>query len=103
MNASLEQKAVRTAILTGFQSIRPRFCTPQSDLLVWLVDAHARHGKSTAQMTEAFERYSASTEHIAVRGHELADFTHQRWDDMVLFGPKGSDVAVKTQFFETQV
>src|SRR4051812_13893305 len=79
--------------LTGFQSIAPRFRTSQSDGLKWLVDAHLRAGGIEKSAIEAmFDRYGASAEHIEARGHELADFTHRRWDEMALFGPKGSDL-----------
>ena len=93
-----------TYVLTGFQSITPRFRTPQSELLSWLVDAHVRAGGVERSAMEAmFERCSASAEHIAARGHELADFTHRRWDEMALFGLQGSDLGQKTRFFEERV
>jgi predicted naringenin-chalcone synthase len=87
--------------LTGFQSILPRFSTSQNDLLSWLAEAHVRAGGVEQSFMEAlFSRYSASADHIARRGHELEDFTHRRWDAMRLFGPKGSDLGMKTRFFE---
>ena len=51
-------------------------------------------------MEAMLARYSASAEQIITRGHELADFTHRRWDEMELFGPGGSDLGRKTRFFE---
>ncbi len=102
--------------LSGFQSIAPRFRTTQKDGLSWLVDAHVRaetpHPRSLSlgqrdgvrgDIEAMFERYGASAEHIDARGHELADFTHRRWDEMTLFGPKGSDLGQKTRFFDERV
>src|SRR5687768_7100117 len=87
--------------LSGFQSIAPRFCTPQRELLKWLVEAHVRAGGVERSSMEALmERYSASAEHIISRGHELEDFSHLRWNEMRLFGPAGSDLEKKTRFFD---
>lgn len=93
-----------TGFLSGFQSIRPEFVTSQKDLLNWLVEAHARAGQSDrATYAALFERFSAAADHIAQRGHELADFSHQRWEAMRLFGPAGSDLSHKTAFFAERV
>src|SRR4051812_49378691 len=90
--------------LTDFESIAPAFSTAQSDLLSWLVEAHLRAGGVERPVIEAmFERYSASADHIAARGHELEDFPHRQWDAMRLFGPKGSDLGQKTHFFAERV
>jgi predicted naringenin-chalcone synthase len=87
--------------LTGFESVAPRYRTRQTELLDWLAEAHVRAGAGDrATMAALLERYSASAEQIAVRGHELEDFTHRDWDRMCLFGPGGSDLAQKTRFFE---
>jgi predicted naringenin-chalcone synthase len=92
------------SFLTGFHSVPTRYRTDQGELLDWLADAHARAGAySRTEMVDAFARYSASAEHIAARGHELEDFCHRRWEAMRLFGPKGSDLGDKTQFFQERV
>ena len=94
----------KRTFLSGFHSIRPRFQTLQTDLLNWLVEAHSRAGgPEPSQMNTLFQRYSASPDYIASRGHELADFNHRRWNEMRLFGPKGSDLREKTLFFEERV
>jgi predicted naringenin-chalcone synthase len=90
--------------LAGFRALPPRHVTSQQELLSWLVDAHVRAGGSELQtMRSLFDRYSASMEHIASRGHWLDDFTHRDWELMELFGPGGSDLAAKTRFFDTTV
>ncbi len=90
--------------LTGFQIIAPRFRSTQKALLGWLMSAHARSGTlSRDQIESLFARYSASPEQIAFRGHELSDFTHERWEDMRLFGTEGSDIARKTEFFDESI
>src|SRR5262245_58719109 len=93
-----------TCYLTDFQIRAPRFSTSQAELLSWLVEAHMRSGQVERSLMEAlFAHYSASGEQIAKRGHELADFSHRRWDDMRLFGPAGSDLEQKTRFFDERV
>jgi predicted naringenin-chalcone synthase len=90
-----------TFYVTGFQTITPRFRTAQCELLSWLAEAHERAGGIERPLIEAlFARYSASAEHIHIRGHEPADFTHRRWDEMEFYGPKGSDLGKKTRFFD---
>jgi predicted naringenin-chalcone synthase len=94
----------RTIYLTGFQAIAPRFRSTQEALLDWLIAAHARSGGIPREsMKSLFTRYGASPEQIASRGHELADFTHQRWEDMRLFGGERSDIGRKMEFFDESV
>lgn len=101
---SLGRNRSAPSFLTGFQSIAPRYRSAQDDLLSWLVDSHARTGSVERHVMEPlFARYSAASEQIAYRSHELADFTHRRWDEMRLFGPQGSDLGKKTRFFEERV
>jgi predicted naringenin-chalcone synthase len=96
--------AARGCFLTGFHSIAPRYRITQEESLSWLAQAHVRAGRiDHPAITAILERYSASSEHIAFRGHEPADFTHQRWQEMELFGPKGSDLGQKTRFFDDRV
>ncbi len=93
-----------TLYLTGFHTIPPRFTTSQAELLDWLVEAHVHTGGlGRDALTSMFARHSASSEHIAFRGHELEDFSHRRWEEMELFSPKGSDLGEKTKFFEESV
>jgi predicted naringenin-chalcone synthase len=97
-------KPTRTRYLSGFQSTPPRFQTSQAQLLNWLVNAHVRSGTIERTAIEAlFAHCGASSEHISSRGHELADFTHERLDDMRLFGTHGSHLGEKTRFFDERV
>ncbi len=94
----------QSIFLSGFQSIFPRFRTSQAALLNWLIEAHLRAGGANRQSMEAlFARYSASADQISTRGHELADFSRRHGDEMRLFGPGGSDLAQKTDFFQERV
>jgi len=94
----------RSLCLSGFQAIAPRFRSSQRALQQWLIEAHVRAGGVRPEaMKILFARYSASADKIAYRSHELADFTHRRWNKMTLFGPAGSDLAQKTNFFDDAV
>src|SRR5258708_7763534 len=95
------ERKLQSIFISGFQSISPRFRTSQTALLNWLIDAHLRAGGADRKAMEAlFSRYSASADQIRMRGHELADFSHHDADTMRLFGPLGSDLAQKTDFFQ---
>lgn len=92
---------MQSIFISGFQSTSPRFRTSQTALLNWLIEAHVRAGGADRKSLEAlFSRYSASADQIRMRGHELADFSHHDGDQMRLFGPVGSDLAQKTDFFQ---
>ncbi len=94
----------KLGFLTGFQSIAPQHISSQTELLTWLSEAHARtRNGDAASVEKLFQRYRVSAQDIAQRGHELADFSHRRWEHMQLFGPRGSDVAEKTAFFQSRV
>jgi len=98
------KRKTQPVFLSGFHSISPRFRTPQAAGLHWLIEAHVRAGGADRKAMEAlFERYSASADQIATRGHDLVDFTHRRMGEMQLFGPGGSDLAQKTNFFQERV
>jgi len=80
-------------LIRGFQTLHPRFRSPQETLQNELIKAHARSGNVSPKTLRAlFDRYSASPEKIAFRGHE-AQFL-----DL-----DGSDVAKKTAFFDQAV
>jgi len=99
-----EEQKIRSIFISGFQSISPRFRTSQTALLNWLIEAHLRAGGAERKSMEAlFGRYAASADQIAMRGHELEDFTHPHEDKMRLFGPGGSNLAQKTDFFQERV
>src|SRR5581483_7762282 len=94
----------RAIVLSEFQRVAPRFQTPQAELLKWLAAAHARAGGIWRRDAEAaLDRYGASPDQIAFRGHELADFTHGQWDLMRLFGGPPADIARKLAFFDEAV
>ncbi len=95
------KRKTKSIFISGFQSISPRFRTSQAASLDWLIEAHVQAGGADRNAMETlFDYYSASADQIFTRGHELADFTHRRGDEMRLFGAGGSDVRQKTNFFQ---
>ena len=93
-----------TLCLSGFQIVPPRFRSTQEAHLNWLAAAHARSSTlSRDKVKDLFARYGASPEQIAYRGHELEDFTHERWDDMRLFGGERSAIDRKMEFYDQAV
>src|SRR5260370_29980530 len=103
--------------ITNFRPINPEFRSSQEALLAWLIDAHIQSRNVSADLTPLqkeeltrqirfqFSRYSASSSKIGTRWHELADFTHRRWQEMVLFDPnremRASDISRKMEFFKS--
>ena len=94
------QKAPRAAsrpsgsiLISGFQTIPPRFRSSQETLQEGLIKAHAQSGSVSPKTLRAlFDRYGASPEQIAFRGHEPRFLDVER-----------SDVAKKTAFFDRAV
>jgi len=79
--------------------IPPRFQTTQNRGLDWLVEAQVRPEAWNRSFMEAlFDRYGALTDDIASRATNFR-ILPQRWDNMSLFGPKGSDIGMKNPFF----
>lgn len=100
------ERTVRShrAHIASFQEHPLRFRCPQKKSLEWLAEAHVRLGGADPQCIRALlSRYSATPDQIAFRHHELADFTHRRWNEMRLFSPKGSNATQKTAFFDETV
>jgi predicted naringenin-chalcone synthase len=110
--SSPKERKRQSIFIAGFHSILPRFRTSQTALLNWLIEAHVRAdvlngglppvggGADRKTLEALFSRYSASADQIRTRGHELADFAHHDADKMRLFGPGGSNLAQKTDFFQ---
>jgi predicted naringenin-chalcone synthase len=103
--------------ITNFRPINPEFRSSQEALQAWLIDAHLQSRNASGDLTLLqndelrrqirlqFSRYSASSCKIGYRWHELADFTHRRWQEMVLFDSnrdmRASDISRKMDFFRT--
>lgn len=104
-------------ILCNFRSIRPRYLIEQDNTLSWLAEAHARaesckksnhetaqpESESLDRIARLMKRYGCLSEQIAVRGVEIADFTHSDWGNMELFhfrdGPFGPNMSQRSAKF----
>lgn len=83
--------------LFNFVTIRPRFEASQEEALDWLVCAHtqaesvhkglspAESSAFSADIKERLWHVAAKPDVIAKRGHEIADFCHQRWPEMEVY------------------
>lgn len=75
------------------------------------VEVEKRYGNKTPEELERFAhfiekamgRYGCSPEKVAERGHELADFTHENWQEMEIFrldeNPAGRGAGARSQFY----
>lgn len=102
--------------LTGFEFARPAYETSQAGSLEWLARAHAASARtassdpatfderaSVAQMQKLFARFGCPPEKIAARGFEVADISHSRWEDMLVYDLRrradGAAASVRTEVF----
>ncbi len=104
LNDVTAEERSRSIGLSGFQIVSPRFKSDQNSVLRWLAAAHARSGDISFEMMQKLvARYSASPSQIGFRSHELEDFTHLKWGEMLLYGRESPDIAHKTAFFDQTV
>ncbi len=94
-------------ILTDFESIRPTFETSQEETLDWLVVAHAKAGAPFEELKAKLWHVGCKPNHIAKRGHVLADFLHRDWDQMEVYRlndtPTGMDLSKRIEIFDKEV
>ena len=104
--------------LSSLKTVRPSFEKPQEDAIRWLAEAHSageafagfpagRSDSSPEYFQKLISRFGCSPERIASRGHELADFTHTRWDEMRIFRlrehPGGLPMEARQRVFDELV
>ncbi len=105
--------------LSQFRIVRPRFETTQQNGFDWLTRAHIQAAAQATDVSDAspmpsqagFERsisvalrrYGCSDGQIAKRGHELADFGLEHFDDMWVFrlheNPSGRPLNSRMEFY----
>lgn len=102
--------------LTGFEIARPAYETSQAGSLEWMARAHAASARTAssdpasfderayvAQMQKLFARFGCPPEKIAARGYEVADISHSRWEDMLVYDLRrhadGATAGVRTEVF----
>ena len=97
-------------LLTDFQIVRPYFETTQEKTLDWLVEAHVKaEGKEEFRETirEKLLRVGCKPDRIAKRGHVVADYLHQNWEEMQIYrlheNPSGQNLAVRTKIYAEEV
>ncbi len=96
--------------LFDFQIIRPRFETGQKETLDWLTEAHTKaEGQESfrEEIREKLWHVGCKPDHIAKRGHVLADFQHQNWEEMQIYRlhekPEGLDLSKRAKIFQEEV
>ena len=103
--------------ITNFRLATPSFTTQQTDLAEWmtqayLVAASASNRERCRELTEdsmrrMVERYGCGPRHIEMRGHELPDFTHFHWEDMMAYPlrthPHGVAIDARHQLYNELV
>jgi predicted naringenin-chalcone synthase len=97
-------------LLTDFQIIRPEFETSQAESLDWFVEAHVKSEGNEAfreTIKEKLWHVGCKPDHIAKRGHVLADFKHTDWDKMEVYrlheSPAGKDLSTRAKVFDREV
>lgn len=66
-----------------FQIVRPQFELEQEATLRWIANAHARAGK--ADLLKLLCKIGCGKDKIQRRGLSVADFSHERWDEMEVY------------------
>ncbi|WP_169927799.1 3-oxoacyl-[acyl-carrier-protein] synthase III C-terminal domain-containing protein [Labilithrix luteola] len=102
--------------LSGFEIVRPAYETSQAGSLEWLSRLHAASARAAstdpasfdgrayaAQVSKLLARVGCSPEKIAARGYEVADISHTRWEDMLVYDvvrrPDGAPAGTRTEVF----
>lgn len=91
-------------ILSDFRILRPKYEIPQEDGLNWIALAHSYSKfietsinkvnkpipEIHKQMTNIVNRFACKPDKISNRGTSISDYSHQEWENMLLFDFKNS-------------
>lgn len=110
--------AALATVLRNFRSQLPAYVSEQSDTIRWLAAAHTRAEQTLAlsrgdttfsaddfrrRLERHLERFGCGADKIARRGHEIADFCHERFSEMEVYGvadlPSGAGMLERTRVF----
>jgi predicted naringenin-chalcone synthase len=67
----------------NFQIVRPAFELDQEETLRWIAAIHAKAGKTG--LLKLLLKVGCGKDKIQRRGLSVADFSHQRWDEMEIY------------------
>lgn len=105
-------------IISEFKSVRPRFESSQQNILEWIVAAHTQAEAKkqgilfTPEKKEAFRaslkaqllRVGCKPDTIHYRGHEISDFLHENWQEMLIYrledAPEGVTLGIRQETHE---
>lgn len=81
---------IPSCAITDFRRIRPRYEKNQREILDWILAAHIKAEEKQGRMTdveikERLDRAACKPGSIHKRGHEIADFCHLNWDEMLIY------------------
>jgi predicted naringenin-chalcone synthase len=86
--------------ISQFEIIRPPFETSQEDTFIWLTKLHGRSGHL---IEERLRQVGCKSDRIAKRGHFVPDYSHTRFEEMILFGKEEADLSLRSSFYEKEV
>ena len=98
--------------ITDFKIRPPKYLSSQQHSFDWLIAAHieAESNKKGGEDPEAFRRKVTERLYhvgckpgiIDTRGHELSDFLHEKWDEMMIYRlkehPQGKGLTARSEF-----
>lgn len=102
-------------LLGDFRIQRPRYQADHAASVRWLSSAHAKSeavlrgpgfddGPFRRSMERHVSRFGCGAESLAVRGHDLEDFTHLDWPRMRIFDldkdPRGAGMSARMEVFD---
>jgi len=99
------------AEIGGFKSILPPMCASQEEATQWMVQMYSQvHSGETSvsaknlqkQIQEKVIHYSVKPQNISKRYFECPDIGNSRWEEMEIYGTKGSDFTQKNEFYLRQ-
>ncbi len=77
--------------ITNFHAVSPKHRSSQTECLSWLAAAHERARPEMGErdrFIRLLERYGCSSRQIGFRSHEVPDFRHENFEEMLLFRPE---------------
>src|SRR5262245_58923986 len=103
-----------TPLIYDFRGLLPGYRFSQEDALHWIAAAHAQSEvrasgqtsllpKWVDRMDRLVKRFGCSPKHIKERRFGLSDFTHDRWEKMLIFNlastTEGEGTNARNQFY----
>lgn len=94
--------------ISNLQPVLPPYVLRQESCVTWLAQAYEiTQGKPREQLAKILQKFMAKPEQIRMRRHFLPDFSHENWEEMIVFflrrDVRGADIRARNIYHQEKV